>query len=51
MITTTYRGHIANAEYSKEDECYVGHLVGIKDIVGFHGESIAELEVAFIGHC
>ena len=29
------------------DACFVGHITGIKDIVGFHGESVAELRDAF----
>ena len=25
----------------------MGHIAGIRDIVGFHGESVAELKAAF----
>lgn len=42
-----YKGYAARIEYSEEDECFVGHIAGIKDIVGFHGESVAELRTAF----
>lgn len=34
-------------EYSDEDGLFVGHLAGIRDVVGFHGESVAELRAAF----
>ena len=27
--------------------CFIGHIVGIDDVVGFHGESVAELQAAF----
>jgi predicted HicB family RNase H-like nuclease len=29
------------------DRIFVGHLAGVRDIVGFHGESVEELETAF----
>ena len=47
MNTMTYRGYAARIEYSDEDQCFVGHIAGIHDIVGFHGESVAELRTAF----
>ncbi len=42
-----YKGYAAQIEYSAEDGCFVGHIAGINDIVGFHGESVAGLRVAF----
>lgn len=47
MKTMKYRGYAARIEYSEEDGCFVGHIAGIRDIVGFHGESVAELRSAF----
>ena len=47
MNTMTYRGYAARIEYSDEDQCFVGHIAGIHDIVGFHGESVEELRTAF----
>lgn len=47
MNTMTYRGYAARIEYSDEDQCLVGHLAGINDVVGFHGTSVAELRTAF----
>lgn len=29
------------------DGCFVGHIDGIRDVIGFHGESVAELRAAF----
>jgi predicted HicB family RNase H-like nuclease len=43
----TYKGYAAKIEYSDEDKCFIGHIAGIKDIVGFHGESVTELQTAF----
>jgi predicted HicB family RNase H-like nuclease len=45
--TMTYRGYAARIAYSEEDGCFVGHIAGIRDVVGFHGESVAELRAAF----
>ena len=39
MNTMTYRGYAAQIEYSDEDRCLVGHVTGINDVVGFHGDS------------
>ncbi|MCX6030499.1 MAG: type II toxin-antitoxin system HicB family antitoxin [Chloroflexi bacterium] len=47
MNTMIYRGYAARIEYSDEDQCIIGHIAGIKDVVGFHGESVAELRAAF----
>lgn len=43
----TYQGYAARIEFSSEDECFIGHIAGIKDIIGFHGESVSELRDAF----
>ena len=47
MNTMSYNGFAARVEFDAEDRIFVGHVAGIRDIVGFHGESVAELEVAF----
>lgn len=36
----TYKGYAARIEYSDEDECFVGRVVGIRDMITFHGESV-----------
>lgn len=43
-----HKGYTAQIEYSNEDECFIGHIAGIKDIIGFHGNSVLELKEAFI---
>ncbi|MDE0088874.1 MAG: type II toxin-antitoxin system HicB family antitoxin [Candidatus Poribacteria bacterium] len=42
-----YKSYSARIEYSEEDGCLVGHIAGITDIVGFHGDTISELQEAF----
>ena len=43
MNVMTYRGYAARIEYSDEDQLLIGHVAGIRDVIGFHGESISEL--------
>lgn len=47
MNAMTYKGYMARIEYDDHDRVFVGRLTGIRDIVSFHGESVAELEAAF----
>ena len=47
MKAMTYKSYSARIEYSDEDGCFVGHIARIRDVVGFHGESVAELRTAF----
>ena len=47
MNMMKYKDYIARIEYDEEDHIFVGHLAGIKDIVGFHGITVDELEGAF----
>ena len=47
MNTMEYKSFAARVEYSEEDGCFIGHIAGIRDVIGFHGESVAELRAAF----
>lgn len=47
MKTMKHKGYSARIEYSDEDSCFVGHIAGIRDVVGFHGEAVGELRAAF----
>lgn len=42
-----YSGYHARIEYSSEDKCFVGKVLGIEDTLVFDGESVAELEAMF----
>jgi predicted aspartyl protease len=43
-----YKGYSAHIEYSEEDRCLVGHIAGITDIVGFHADTVPELQEAAV---
>jgi len=47
MKTMTYKGYTAKIIYSDEDECFIGHIVNIDAISGFHGDTDEELRAAF----
>lgn len=43
----SYQNYSAKVEYDPVDKIFVGHIVGIRDIVGFHGSTVEELESVF----
>ena len=47
MNHLSYNGYAASMEYDGDDHILVGRLVGIRDRVVFHGETVAEFEAAF----
>jgi predicted HicB family RNase H-like nuclease len=47
MNTMEYKGFAARVEYSEEDGCFIGHIAGIRDVIGFHGDSVVKLRAAF----
>ncbi|MBF0561707.1 MAG: type II toxin-antitoxin system HicB family antitoxin [Alphaproteobacteria bacterium] len=47
MNAMTHKGYIARVEYDADDRIFVGRLVGVDDIVTFHGQAVEELEAAF----
>ncbi len=42
-----YKNYAAHIEYSDEDGGFVGRVSGIRDMISFHGETVAELRHAF----
>jgi predicted HicB family RNase H-like nuclease len=42
-----YNGYKARIDFEPEDDCFVGHIAGIRDIVGFHATTLKELKKAF----
>ncbi|MBF0548560.1 MAG: type II toxin-antitoxin system HicB family antitoxin [Candidatus Riflebacteria bacterium] len=42
-----YKGFKAKVEYDERDDIFVGTLIGIDDIVTFHGSNVQELKKAF----
>ena len=47
MSTMSYKGYAATVQYDDEDGLFIGRIAGIRDGVGFHGETVAELRAAF----
>lgn len=43
----SYKNFNGTVEYSKDDECLYGKVVGIKSLLLYEGNSIQELEQAF----
>lgn len=47
MSAMSYKGYQARIEFDPDDEIFVGHIVGINDVVGFHANSVEDLKAAF----
>ena len=45
--TMAYQGHTASMAFDTNDKIIVGRVLGIDDIISFHGSSVAEFEAAF----
>jgi predicted HicB family RNase H-like nuclease len=43
----TYKGYTARIEYDGDDQLLVGRVLGVRDIISFHGETVRETESAF----
>ena len=43
----TYKGYSARVEFDAEDRVLVGRIAGIRDVIGFHAETVTGLEKAF----
>jgi len=44
----SHKGYVGRVEFDDEDGLFVGRLLGINDVVGFHGDSVDELRDAFV---
>ena len=38
-----YKGYKARIEFDADDGCFIGHIAGINDVIGFHGVSVTEM--------
>lgn len=43
----SYKGYNGTVEYSKEDSCLFGKVIGIKSLLSYEGDSVKELEEDF----
>ena len=47
MSVLSYKDYKAVIEFDPDDELFTGHIVGIKDVVGFHATTVKALKTAF----
>lgn len=47
MKAMSYRGYAARIEFDAEDEIFTGRIAGIRDVIGFHADTVTELKAAF----
>ena len=47
MNTMTYKGYTARVEYDERDNILVGRILGVRSIISFHGQTVAELRAEF----
>ncbi len=47
MNTMTSKGYTARVEYDERDNIFVGRILGIRSIIGFHGQTVAGLRTEF----
>ena len=47
MNTMIYKGQIARIEFTEADGLFLGRLLGINDVVGFHADNVPGLHAAF----
>jgi predicted HicB family RNase H-like nuclease len=47
MNTMSYKGYTARVEYDERDNIFAGRILGIRNIISFHGETVAELRAEF----
>ena len=47
MNTMTHRGYTARVEYDERDNIFVGRILGVRAIMSFHGETVAQLRREF----
>ena len=43
----SYKNYNGTVEYSKEDECLFGKVIGIRSLLSYEGDSVKELEQDF----
>lgn len=47
MNTMTHGGYTARIEFDERDNIFVGRILGLRSIISFHGETVAQLRRAF----
>ena len=47
MSALTYKGYIATLDYEEDTKSFFGRVVNTRDIITFHGASVADLQNEF----
>ena len=47
MSTMTYKSYSARVDFDERDGIFVGHVLGVRDTIGFHGTTVAALRADF----
>jgi predicted HicB family RNase H-like nuclease len=47
MNTMTYKGYTARLGYDERDHIFMGRILGIRHIISFNGETVAQLRAEF----
>lgn len=47
MNTMSFQGYTARVEFDDRDNIFVGRILGLRSIISFHGETVAELRAEF----
>ena len=48
MSKLEYKGFCGSVEYTEEDRCFFGKVIGISDLVTFESDSLEGLKDAFV---
>ena len=48
MNTMSHKSYTARIEFDERDNIFVGRVLGLRTIISFHGETVAELRAAMI---
>ena len=49
MNTMSHKGYAARVEFDERDNIFVGRVLGIRTMISFHGQTVAELRAEFEG--
>lgn len=47
MNTMTTQGYTARVDFDERDDIFVGRVLGVRDIISFHGETVEQLREEF----
>ncbi len=45
--TLSYKGFTARIEFNPDDKIFFGRVLGVREIIGFHGDTVKELMTDF----